>query len=138
MATSTQLTKKILEQPDPKKATFNIWKKTRYLVAQLPASDDYTESKPSYYQGRFVIPGPMANPKLSDMLGIPTTNMRDFELMCNRYHIRFVDNRTTDNADESVRRALFTVMSNEEADAYERALKEYYDNRNKRISSTPA
>lgn len=135
MATSTQLTNMFNQQPNPMEAMFKTWIRTRYLVAQLPAADDYDETIPGYFNGRVVIPGPKANPKLSDMLGFKALKMHDFQAMMHRHHIRFIDNRTTDNADASVRRALYTVMTNEEADSYERKLKKYYADRRKRISS---
>jgi len=138
MVTSTQLTKKINQQPNPMVAMFEIWKKTRYLVAQLPAASDYDETVPGYYQGKYVIPGPLADPKVSDKLGIPHLTLSDFQVMMNQYYIRFVDNKTTENADESVRRALYTVMSNEEADSYEKKLKKYHDDRRKKVHSQTA
>lgn len=135
MVSSTQITNKLNQQPDPMTAMFKIWQKTRYLVAQEPASDDYTETVPSYYKGRFVIPGPKADPKVSDKLGFPHLTVNDFQTMMNRYHIRFIDNRTTENADESVRRSLYTVMDDSEADDYEKTLRKYYDDRRKTVPS---
>lgn len=131
--TSTQLTQKVNQQANPIEATFNIWLQTRYLVAQKPAASDYTETKPGYYQGRYVIPGPKYDPKLSNGLAIPHLTINDFQLMMNQYYIRFVDNKTTDGAGEEVSRALFTVMGTEEADAYESKLRKYYGDRRKTI-----
>ena len=126
----------LMNHPNPREAMFKMWKKTRYLVAQEPAASDYSETKPGYYKGRVVIPGPQANPKLSATMEFGSANVRDFEQMMNRHHIRFVDNMTTDNADESVKRALFTVMDASEANDYEAKLKEYYaNNKPQRVSS---
>lgn len=129
MVTSTQLTNKINNSPDPLVAEFNIWKNTRYLVSQSPASSDYSETVPGYFEGRFVIPGPKCNVKLSDGLGIPTLTINDFQNMKNQYFIRFTDNATTDNASEDIQRAIFTVMSNDEADRYEKELTKYYESK---------
>lgn len=133
MVSSTQITNKLKQQPDPMAAMFKIWQKTRYLVAQEPAAADYDETVPGYYKGHVVIPGPKADPKLSSTLGISHLSMSDFQTMMNRYFIRFIDNRTTGNADESVSKSLYTVMDDEQANAYEKALRKYHDNRRKTI-----
>lgn len=135
MVTSTYLTQTINQQPNPMEAYFNIWMKTRYLVAQKPAAADYGGTKPGYFNGKVVIPGPKYNPKLSDGLGIPHLTMNDFQIMTNKYFIRFVDNKTTDGAGEEVSRALYTVMSDEEADSYENKLRKYYADRRKTVHS---
>ena len=135
MVSSTQITNKLKEQPDPMAAMFKIWQKTRYLVAQLPAAADYDETVPGYYKGHMVIPGPKANPELSDTLGISHSSMNDFQTMMNRHYIRFIDSRTTENADDSVSRSLYTVMDDEQANAYEKSLRKYYDNRRKTVPS---
>lgn len=135
MANSTQLTHLINKQPDPQLAEFKIWKNTRYLVAQNPATPDDLTTMPGYYLGRSVIPGPKYNPKLSEGLANPGLTMGDYQVMKNRHFIRFVDNRTTDGADESVQRGLYTVMTDEEADAYEQGLRKYYGIESQRVSS---
>ena len=135
MVSSTQITNKLKQQPDPMAAMFKIWQKTRYLVAQQPASADYDETTPGYYKGRMVIPGPKADPTVSDTLGIAHLTMSDFQTMMNRNFIRFIDNKTTDNADDSVGRALYTVMDDEEANNYEKLLRKHHDNRRKTVSS---
>lgn len=122
MPTSTQITNELNKKHDPIAAEYALWKKTRYLVAQQPASPDYRETKIGYFEGRVVIPGPKYNPKLSDGLEFETPTINDFQIMKNRHFIRFVDNRTTPDAGEDVSRALYTVMSPSEADAYEKAL----------------
>ena len=119
MATSSQITNYILDSADPKKAKFDIWAATRYLVAQKAASDDYTETTHSFFQGRAVLPGPRANKVFGT---IP--NVNDLNVMENQYYIRFIDSATTDNADDSVGDALFTVMTASEADEYEEVLRE--------------
>ena len=120
MVTSTQLTQRILQHPNPEQAEQEMWAKTRYLIAQKPASKDFTGTQPGHYKGRLVIPGPKANPKLSDRL-----SNRDLPLLKSRHFIRFVNNRTTDNAQESVQEALFTIMTKAEADDYEAKLKQH-------------
>lgn len=124
--TSTQLTDRINKQASPMVAMFKLWLKTRYLVAQKPAAADNSETSPGYFNGRYVIPGPLANLKLSAKLGIPHLTINDFQTMMNQYYIRFVDNKTTEGADMSVRAALYTIMSEDEADSYETKLKIYY------------
>ncbi len=127
MATSTQVTNLINQQANPEEAEYKVWKKTRYLVAQRPAADDYKETKQGYYNGKVVIPGPLYNPKLSEGLEFGHASLRDFQIMKSRHFIRFVDNRTTDDADETIGKALYTPMDKHEADDYESQLKKLKD-----------
>lgn len=138
MVTSTQITERIKKQPDPLAAAFKIWQNTRYLVAQHPAAVDYSETKQGYYKGRTVIPGPKYNPRLSEGLGFKALNTNDFQTMMNTYHIRFIDNHTTDNADQSVIEALYTVMTDAEADDYENELRKLHANRRKTVPGPAA
>ena len=117
MATSTQITNKILSSANPRVAEQLIWEKTRYLVAQIPASQDSDVTQQGYYKGRVVIPGPKANPEVSEVL-MDT----DLQTLKDNYFIRFTDNNTTSSAEESVVRALYTIMSDSEASEYEDVL----------------
>ncbi len=101
-----------------------IFESTRYFVAQRPASNDFIETCDGYFRGHKVIPGPKANPALSPLL-----NVRDITVLEQVHFIRFVDNLTTDGADEDTRRALFTIMTDDEADEYERKLKQIQQER---------
>ena len=136
MVTSTQITNKVNNSPDPLAAEFKIWTNTRYLVSQTPATSDYNETVPGYFEGRFVMPGPKCNKQLSGGLGIATLTINDFQDLKNKYFIRFTDNATTDDASEEIRRALFTIMSNDEADRYEKELTKYYES--ERVHRTSA
>lgn len=134
MVSSTQLTDLANRSGNPAEFEFNLWRKTRYLMAQEPAAKDFTDTVPGHYKGRTVIPGPLANEKLAGLLGFPTLTISDYQIMRNRFHIRFIDNRTTDGADDSIRKANYTIMSKAEADDYEAELKAYYD-KHKRVPS---
>ena len=123
MATSAQITEACNATADPAAAEIAMLKQTRYMVAQKPAADDCHDTFPGYYNGKFVIPGPLSNPKISDVL---TTY--DMITLKDDYSIRFTDNLTTDNAEQSVRAALYTLMSNAEADDYEQKLVAWYKN----------
>lgn len=142
MVTSTQLTREINKHPNPEVAEFKFWRKARYLVAQEVATSDYKDTKIGYFEGRVVIPGPKYNPKCSDGLAMETATLNDFQIMKNRFFIRFVDNRTTQDADDSIAKALYTIMSDSDANKYEAELFKQMgipnDNKPKRVSRTAA
>lgn len=135
MVSSSQITHKLKQQPNPAAAEFKIWQKTRYLVAQIPASPDFTGTKISYYKGCMVIPGPKANPEVSDVLGVKHLTMRDFQILKSLHFIRFVDNKTTADAGNEVTQALYTVMADSDADQYEKKLREDLNNERKTVPS---
>lgn len=118
MPTSTQLTEMILRSPNPKAAMHKLWDRTRYLVAQRPATEKDTTTKEGYYNGRVVVPGPLADPTISAVL----TNT-DLDIVMNQFFIRFVDNSVSAGAEESVVQALYTIMSDAEANEYEAQLR---------------
>ena len=124
MANSAQITSYIREQPNTAEAEYNIFIKSRYFVAQRPATPDSQVTTDGYYLGRVVVPGPMADKRYSYLV-----SGNDFEVMRTQLYIRFVDNNTTDGADEDVRRAMYTVMTDDEADIYEDALCKLYPHR---------
>ena len=113
---SRQITETINNSPDPVATKLEIWSKTRYLVGQKAPSPSNTTTRDGWFEGKIVVPGPMgkygAIPKNSDL-----------QLMEDLYFIRFTDNATTQGADESIVRALHTVMTNAQADEYEKVLK---------------
>ena len=117
--TSAQITRRLQESTNIPRDKQALFEKARYFVAQRPASDDFSETIDGYYKGRKVIPGPKADPKLTSVL-----NISDVRLMEKQYFIRFVDNITTVGADDSIREALFTIMSPSEADEYEKKLRQ--------------
>lgn len=117
MANSAQITDAIQKSADPRKSKQTVWAKTRYLVAQNAAADDFTKTTTGYFEGRMVVPGPKANPKFGML-----ADVENLEVVENKYYIRFTDSATTDNADVSVGRALYTVMTDAQADAYEKVL----------------
>ncbi len=116
--TSGQITRRLQQSTNPGADKQKLFEQTRYFVAQRPAADDFADTIDGYYKGRKVIPGPKANQRLTSVL-----NVSDVRLMEQTHFIRFVDNKTTDGADDGVREALFTMMSPAEADEYEAALK---------------
>lgn len=117
MATSTQITNKILQSSNPRAYEQALWERTRYLVAQKPAAADVDVTQSGYYKGRVVHPGPQANPRVSE-----TLNVLDLDIIKDQFFIRFTDNATTSSAEESVVQALYTIMSDSEADEYEAVL----------------
>lgn len=121
MPTSAQITALVNSSPNPEEKKHEIWKKSRYLVAQKAAHASSSLTQPGYYQGRVVVPGPNANSKLSDTLGT-----HDLDILENKHFIRFIDNATTDEASADIAQANYTIMSNQEADDYEKLLKKYY------------
>lgn len=121
MAHSSQITQQVVNSPNPNEMMFKIWEQTRYLVSQKPAADDYLETTDGYYLGRAVIPGPKAEPRFGMI-----ANVNDYDLIRHQYYIRFIDSATTDNAENSISEALFTVMTPSEADEYEAVLEKLY------------
>lgn len=120
MASSAQITEAINNSPNPEAMKHKFWMKTRYLVAQKPAVAAISVTKPGYYKGRVVIPGPQANPKLSEVL-----DTHDLNILENQHFIRFVDNKVTETASDDIVQGLYTIMSKAEADEYEHELKKH-------------
>lgn len=120
--TSTQITERLRHSTNIPQKKQELFERTRYFIAQKPAVGSFSETTDGYYKGRRVTPGPRANRKVS-----PVINVRDIAILESQYFIRFVDNATTENADESMRQALFTIMDDAEADDYERELAKLYN-----------
>jgi len=142
--TSTQLTERLRRSTNLLEDKQKLFENAQYFVAQEPASNDFYETRDGYFKGHKVIPGPKADPKVS-----PVLNVRDIRYAEQQYFIRFVDNLTTDNADDDVRRAIFTIMSPDEAREYEKFLynlrglkwdkdEQESGNGRKRVSSPPS
>ena len=115
--TSTQLTERLRRSKNLLADKQKLFEGTKYFVAQNPATKGFYETRDGYYRGHKVIPGPKADPRVS-----PVLNVKDVQLAETQYFIRFVDNLTTDNADEHVRKAIFTIMAPGEATEYEKVL----------------
>lgn len=116
--TSTQLTERLRQSLNPTADKQKLYESVRYFVAQKPAANDFSDTVDGFYKGHKVIPGPKADVTLGVVL-----NVTDIRLLESQYFIRFVDNATTEDADDDVRMALFTIMSDSEADEYEAALR---------------
>ena len=119
MPTSSVLTAKILNSPDPLATREAIWSKTRYLVAHKAKTDTFSGTDTEHYQGRHVLPGPLANDELC-----PTMANMDIDYLESQLGITFIDYATTEGADASVIAAPYGVMSSSEADDYEFQLAE--------------
>lgn len=115
--TSTQLTERLRRSTNVLADKQQMFENVRYFVAQRPAAEDFFETRDGYYKGHKVIPGPKADPKVS-----PILTVRDIRVLEQVHFIRFVDNLVTDNADDYVRHAIFTIMDKTEADDYEKFL----------------
>lgn len=124
MANSSQITDRILRDPNPAEAKAKIWAATRYLVAQKPAADNYSTTTEGYYKGKVVIPGPKANPKYGVI-----ADVQDLDLMEQRHYIRFFDTATTEGAQADIGQALYTIMTSQEADEYEAVLEQEWKDR---------
>ena len=119
MPHSSAVTAKIVNHPEPRVQAEAIWANTRYLIAQKPKTEDFAGTDENHYIGRTVIPGPKANPNLVAVL-----EEQKLDKLMQDYGITFIDFQTTAGADQDVTEAPFTVMSNSEADDYERQLTE--------------
>lgn len=117
MPQSGAITAQILQHPEPLAYANKIWSSTRYLVAQKPKTEDFSGTDESHYNGYAVIPGPKANPNL-----VPMLEEQNLDVLMQQYGITFIDFQTTAGADQDVVEAPYTVMSNAEADDYERQL----------------
>lgn len=131
MPTSAQITQRIMSSPNPLAAEQKIWERSRYLVAQNPASPDDNTTKEGYYQGRTVVPGPKANPELTSVLSV-----HDWAVVKHEFYIRFIDSNTTSGAADNVSAALYTVMSDAEANDYEKHLRAILAKNKKPVIST--
>jgi len=125
MATSSQLTDFIRDQKNPKESKFDLWDRCRYLVAQRPIDDTIDVSNIQYYLGRRVIPGPKANERFGVLVDVD-----DLDVIEQQYYIRWTDSNTTANADLHIGQALFTIMTTQEADAYEKSAHRFVDELN--------
>lgn len=126
MPNSAQLTAACNNNHNPVEYERKLWEKTRYLVAQKPASANSEVTKDGYYKGCHVIPGPLADEELQ-----PKLKVQDWGIIKNEYFIRFVDGKTTSNADAQIGRANYTIMDTSQADDYEAALRKLNKNANK-------
>lgn len=115
MANSSQLTQYIIEQPNSAEAKLDLWSRCKYLIAQRPVDDTNLESNVQYFNGRRVIPGPKADPKFGVL-----NNVEDLQVVEEQYYIRWTDSTTTVNADAYVGQALYTIMTDDEAELYEK------------------
>ena len=104
---------------DPEKAELELWAKTRYLVAQRVTTDTHADvTNDMFYNGRAVIPGPLADQSLTGLLAND-----DLAILKARHSIQFIDFQTTAGAGQEIVEAHYTIMSNPEADDYERQLR---------------
>lgn len=116
--TSGQLTQRLRHSNNVTADKQQLFENTRYFVAQRPSSDSFTDTIEGYYKGYKVIPGPKADPRLS-----PILNVWDIKILEAQYFIRFVDDQVTAGADDELKEALFTIMTDAEADEYEAELR---------------
>lgn len=125
--TSGQLTERLSHSNNVDADKQKMFENTRYFVAQRPATNSFIDTIEGYYKGHKVIPGPKANPKLS-----PILNVRDIRILESRYFIRFVDDQVTNGADDELKEALFTIMTDTEADEYEDVLRKIQEEERKK------
>lgn len=125
--TSGQLTERLRRSNNVLAEKQELFENTRYFVAQVPATNSFSGTIEGYYKGCKVIPGPKANPKLS-----PILNVRDIKILEAQYFIRFVDDQVTAGADDELKDALFTIMTDMEADEYEEELRKIQEEERKR------
>ena len=119
MITSSQITAQCLGQPNPQQAEAQVWENTRYLMAHVAAAPDYDVTDSQHYNGHKVVPGPKSDAKL-----VAPLSTWDLDVLKNQHAIRFTDNITTQGADHETVRANYGVMSNAEADDFEKRLRD--------------
>lgn len=125
--TSGQLTERLRHSQNVVADKQKLFDNTRYFVAQRPASNDFSDTIEGYYKGHAVIPGPKADPKLT-----PILNVWDIRILESQYFIRFVDDQVTAGADDELKEALFTIMTDAEADEYEKELRKIQEEERKK------
>lgn len=125
--TSGQLTERLRRSNNVLADKQELFEKTRYFVAQRPATNSFSGTIEGYYKGCKVIPGPKANPRLS-----PILNVWDIKILEAQYFIRFVDDQVTAGADDELKEALFTIMTDTEADEYEAELRKIQEEERKK------
>lgn len=116
--TSGQLTERLRHSNNVTADKQALFENTRYFIAQRPATNSFTDTIEGYYKGHAVIPGPKADPTLT-----PILNVWDIKILEAQYFIRFVDDQVTAGADDELKEALFTIMTDTEADEYEAELR---------------
>lgn len=120
MPHSSQVTEMCLTKnpENPEQVEREIWAKTRYLVAQRATTDTSSVTNDMFYNGRATIPGPMADQSLTGLLA-----EQNLDVVKAKHHIQFIDFQTTAGAGQELTEAHYTIMSNTEADDYERQLR---------------
>lgn len=125
--TSGQLTERLRHSQNVIADKQKLFENTRYFVAQRPSSNDFSDTIEGYYKGCKVIPGPKADPTLT-----PILNVWDIRILEAQYFIRFVDDQVTAGADDELKEALFTIMTDTEADEYEAELRKIQEEERKK------
>lgn len=125
--TSGQLTERLRHSTNVIADKQKLFENTRYFVAQRPATNSFSETIEGYYKGHAVIPGPKADPRLT-----PILNVWDIKILEAQYFIRFVDDQVTAGADDELKEALFTIMTDTEADEYEAELRKIQEEERKK------
>lgn len=126
MHTPDILTSKINNSANPDEIKQKIWESCRYLMTVTRPVLDFDETNDEYYKGHKVIPGPRADGDL-----VAKLDENDLDILENQYFIRFWNNATSDNAGDDIAQGLFGVMDKNEADDYERILREQREQRTK-------
>lgn len=116
--TSGQLTERLRHSNNVTEDKQKLFENTRYFVAQRPSTNSFSETIEGYYKGHKVIPGPKADPSIT-----PILNVWDIKILEAQYFIRFVDDQVTAGADDELKEALFTIMTDTEADEYEQIVR---------------
>lgn len=118
MISSSAITAQCLAMPNPAEAEELIWQNARYLIAQRLATPDFQVTDEQHYRGYKVLPAPKADPELCPRLG-----ELNLQVLKNVHGIRFTDNHTTAGADYDIVMANYGIMTDDEADDYERFLR---------------
>lgn len=136
---STQITAQLNQDVNPEHKEYELFLNCRYLVSHVPADTNYSDTNTEYFNGKHVIPGPKADPKLMPPLSLPDNfTVDDFKYLKTTMHIRFTDYTHTSGAEVDVRRSIYTLMTNQEAEHYEKILREQVKINANRLSKVPS
>lgn len=116
MSTSAQLTQDIIQSNDSKARMRELFLNARYFISQT-ATGDADVTRLGWYQGRIVYHANRAHNNFPKMEHINRP-----EHVLDVYHITFIDYEGTDDANDEMVKANYTIMSDEDADAYEAAI----------------
>jgi hypothetical protein len=115
---SAHITELVKSKPEVHQAAEleRIFNDCRYFIAPEIATGDFLETKIGYYKGRVVHAGKKANKHVT----YPMRENISIDYAINQMGFVFVDFNVTGIADENMKRGILEIMTDAEADEYER------------------